>query len=47
MKIRVYKTIVLPVVLYGCHAWSLASRGKHKLQIFEKKYVLILGPEKR
>ena len=28
LKIKIYRTIILPVVLYGCEAWSLTSRGK-------------------
>jgi hypothetical protein len=30
-KIRIYKTIILPVVLYGCKTWSLALREEHRL----------------
>jgi hypothetical protein len=29
VKIRIYKTIILPVVLYGCETWSLTLRGVH------------------
>jgi hypothetical protein len=32
-----YKTIFLPVVLYGCKTWSLALREEHKLTVFENK----------
>jgi hypothetical protein len=35
-KIKIHKTIVLPVVLYGCETWSLALREKHRLRMFEK-----------
>jgi hypothetical protein len=31
LKIRIYKTIILPVVLYGCEAWSLTLREEHRL----------------
>jgi hypothetical protein len=31
LKIRIYKTIILPVVLYGCETWSLSLREDHKL----------------
>jgi hypothetical protein len=37
IKIRIYKTIILPVVLYRCETWSLASREKHKLGVFENR----------
>jgi hypothetical protein len=29
--IRIYNTIILPVVLYGCETWSLTLREKHRL----------------
>jgi hypothetical protein len=35
IKIRIYRTIILPVVLYGCEAWSLTLRDKHKLMVCE------------
>jgi hypothetical protein len=33
VKIRIYKTIILPVVLYGCETWSLTLREKHRLRV--------------
>jgi hypothetical protein len=41
LKIRIYKTIILPVVLYGCETWSLTVREEHRLRIFE-----IFGPKR-
>jgi hypothetical protein len=35
LKIRIYKPIILPVVLYGCETWSLTLRKKHRLRVFE------------
>jgi hypothetical protein len=35
VKIRVYKAVILPVVLYGCEAWFLALRDEHRLSVFE------------
>jgi hypothetical protein len=35
-KIRIYETIILPVVLYGCETWSLKLKEKHRLGMFEK-----------
>jgi hypothetical protein len=29
-----YKTIILPVVLYGCETWSLTLREEHRLSVF-------------
>jgi hypothetical protein len=34
LKIRIYKTIILPVVLYGCEIWSLTLREEHRLRVF-------------
>jgi hypothetical protein len=34
IKIRIYKTIILPVVLYGCETWSLKLREEHRLRVF-------------
>jgi len=37
MKIRIYRTIVLPVVLYGCETWLLTLREKHRLRVIENR----------
>jgi hypothetical protein len=37
LKLRVYKTIILPVVLYGCEIWSLTLREEHRLRVFENR----------
>jgi hypothetical protein len=37
LKIRIYKTIILPVVLYGCEIWSLILREEHRLRVFENR----------
>jgi hypothetical protein len=37
MKIRIYKTIILPVVLYGCKTWSLNLREEYRLRLFENR----------
>jgi hypothetical protein len=36
-KIRVYRTIILPVVLYGCETWSLMLREEQRLRVFENR----------
>jgi hypothetical protein len=41
MKIRIYKNLILPVVLYGCETWSLAVREEHKLKVFENRVLRI------
>ena len=35
LKIMIYRTKILPVVLYGCEAWSLTLREERKLMVFE------------
>jgi hypothetical protein len=37
VKVKVHKTIILPLVLYGCETWSLALRGEHRLRVFENR----------
>ena len=34
LKVKIYRTIILPVVLYGCEIWSLALREEHMLRVF-------------
>jgi hypothetical protein len=43
VKVRIYKTIILPVVLYGCETWSLTVREEHKLRVFENRVLRIFG----
>ena len=43
LKIKIYKTIILPVVLYGCETWSLTIREEHRLRVFENR---ILRPNR-
>jgi hypothetical protein len=37
LKIKIYKTVILPVVLYGCETWSLTFRKEHGLRVFENR----------
>jgi len=47
LKIKIYKTIILPVVLYGCETWSLTLREERRLRVFENRVVRkIFGPKK-
>jgi hypothetical protein len=44
---KIYKTIILPVILYGCEIWSLTLRGEHKLRVFENKVLRrMFGPKR-
>jgi hypothetical protein len=47
VKVKIYKTIILPVVLYGCEAWSLMLREEHGLRVFENRVLRrIFGPKR-
>jgi len=47
LKIKIYRTIILPVVLYGCEAWSLTLREERKLRVFENMVLRrIFGPRR-
>jgi hypothetical protein len=37
VHIRIYKTIILPVVSYGCETWSLTLREGNRLRVFENR----------
>jgi len=47
VKINVYRTIILPDVLYGCETWSLTLREERKLRVFENMVLRrIFGPKR-
>jgi hypothetical protein len=47
LKITIYKTIILPVFLYGCETWSPALREEHRLRVFENSVLRrIFGPKR-
>jgi hypothetical protein len=37
VKIKIHRTVILPVVLYGCDTWSLTLREERRLRVFENK----------
>jgi hypothetical protein len=37
IKIKIYRTIILSVVLYGCETWSRTLRVEHRLRLFESR----------
>jgi hypothetical protein len=46
-KVKIHKTIILPVVLYRCETWSLTLREEHRLRVFENKVLRrIFGPKR-
>jgi len=47
LKIKIYRTIILPVVLYGCETWSLTLREERRLRVFENRVLRrIFGSKK-
>jgi hypothetical protein len=47
VKVKIKKTIILPVVLYGCETWSLTLREEHRLRVFENGVLRrIFGPKR-
>ena len=45
--LKIYRTIILPVVLYGCETWSLTLREEWKLRVFENMVLRrIFGPRR-
>jgi len=46
-KIKIYRTIILPVVLYGCETRSLTLREERRLRVFENRVLRsIFGPKR-
>ena len=47
LKIKIYRTIILPDVSYECETWSLTSREEHRLRVFENRVLRrIFGPRR-
>ena len=47
LKIKVYRNVILLVVLYGCEIWSLKLREESKLRVFENMvWKRIFGPKR-
>ena len=47
LKIKIYRTILLPVVLYGCETWSLTLREESRLRVFQKRVLRRIFGSKR
>jgi hypothetical protein len=47
VKIRICKTIIFPVVLYGCETWPLTLREEHRLRVFENRVLRRIFEPKR
>jgi hypothetical protein len=47
LKVKIYKTTILPVILYWCEIWSLTLREEHRLRVFENRVLRrIFGPKR-
>jgi hypothetical protein len=46
LKIKIYKTVILPVLLYGCESWSPTLREEHGLRVFENRALRTFGPKR-
>ena len=47
LKGKIYRNIILPVVLCGCETWSLTFRDERKLRVFENRVLRrIFGPKR-
>ena len=47
LKIKIYRTMILPMVLYGCETWSLTLREERKLRMFENRVLRrVFGPKR-
>jgi hypothetical protein len=47
VKVKIYKTIIIPIVLYGCENWYLTLREEHRLRVCEKRILRRLFRPKR
>ncbi|KAJ4427265.1 hypothetical protein ANN_24883 [Periplaneta americana] len=47
LKVRIYKTVILPVLLYGCETWTLTLREEHRLRVVENKVLRKIFGAKR
>jgi hypothetical protein len=46
VKIRIYRTVILPVVLYGCRTWSLTIRAEQRPRVFGNRLLRTVFPPK-
>jgi len=46
LKIKIYRTIIQPVVLYGCETWSLTLMEERRLRVFANRVLKAFGPKR-
>jgi hypothetical protein len=42
VTVKIYKTIILQVVLYGCETWFLTLSEEHRVRMFENRVIIII-----
>jgi hypothetical protein len=47
VKIKIYRTIILPVILYGYETWSVTFREEHRLRVYENGVLRRISGPKR
>jgi hypothetical protein len=47
VRVKIYKTVILPVLLYGCETWCLILREEHRLRVFENRFLRRISGPKR
>jgi hypothetical protein len=47
LKIRIYRTVILPVILYGCETWSLTLKEQRRQRVFENRVLRRIFGSKR
>jgi hypothetical protein len=47
VKVKIYKTIILPVIMYGCETWSVTLKTEHRLKVFENRVLRRMFGTKR
>jgi hypothetical protein len=45
-QIEIYRTVILPLVLYGCETWSVTLREEHRLRVLENWVLRRFGPQR-
>jgi hypothetical protein len=47
LRIKIYRTIIFPVILYGCETWSLTLREERRLRVFKSRVLMrVFGPKR-
>jgi hypothetical protein len=47
LKVKIYRTIILPVLLYRCETWFVTLREEHRLKVFENRVQMRIFGSKR